>query len=327
MKKIYIIAIVAISVIAAIFLFYQFKGDSYKKTLEKVKAYDHYELICDMEMVQNDELKSYEVTVDYLKTKKKEYYKVELYDKSINQAQIIIKNNDGVYVLTPTLNQVFKFQSDWPNNSPKPYIYASLLKLLEDNEVEKIDEGYQVEGKITLPNDDRIVKEEVIFDKQLHPLRVTCLDKDETELIIVNVKEFNVKKNIKTSAFDQDAVLKEAKEDYQSVMSGDILYPVVDLGSYLESETVSTVEGDQNHILRFTGEKNFTIIESPEVQDEAVVNVVDDEIIDMVDGFAYYNDNKLSMMNTGMMCSIYSHDLSKQEMIAVLTSMQSSTTK
>ena len=120
MKKIYIIAIVAVSVIAAIFLFYQFKGDSYKKTLEKVKAYDHYELICDMEMVQNDELKSYEVTVDYLKTKKKEYYKVELYDKSINQAQIIIKNNDGVYVLTPTLNQIFKFQSDWPNNSPKP---------------------------------------------------------------------------------------------------------------------------------------------------------------------------------------------------------------
>ena len=190
--------------------------------MEKVKAYDHYELICDMEMVQNDELKSYEVTVDYLKTKKKEYYKVELYDKSINQAQIIIKNNDGVYVLTPTLNQIFKFQSDWPNNSPKPYIYASLLKLLEDNEVEKIDEGYQVEGKITLPNDDRIVKEEVIFDKQLHPLRVTCLDKDETELIIVNVKEFNIKKNIKTSAFDQDAVLKDAKENYQSVMSSDI---------------------------------------------------------------------------------------------------------
>ena len=32
-------------------------------------------------------------------------------DKSLNQSQIIIKNKKGVYVLTPTLNQMFKFQS------------------------------------------------------------------------------------------------------------------------------------------------------------------------------------------------------------------------
>lgn len=327
MKKIYIIGIVAVTLIAAIFLFYMLKGDSLEETLEKVKSYQHYELICDMEMVQNDELKSYEVTVSYLKEKKNEYYKVELYDKSINQSQIIIKNNEGVFVLTPTLNQVFKFQSNWPDNSPKPYIYSSLLNLLEDNKAEKIDDGYQVEGKITLPNDDRIVKEEIIFDRDLHPLRITCLDKDETELIIVKVKEFNVKKNIKTSVFDQEKVLKETQDQYQSTVSGDILYPVVNLGSYLDSETVSTVEGDKNHILRFTGEKNFTIIESPEVYDETVVNVVDDEVIDLVDGFAYYSDNRLSMLNSGMMCSIYSNDLTKEEMLSIMTSMQSSTTK
>lgn len=327
MKKIYIIGIVAVTLIAAIFLFYMLKGDSLEDTLEKAKAYSHYELVCDMEMVQNDELKSYEVTVSYLKEKKNEYYKVELYDKSINQSQIIIKNDEGVYVLTPTLNQVFKFQSNWPDNSPKPYIYSSLLELLEDNKAEKIDDGYQVEGKISLPNDDRIVKEEIIFDRKLHPLRITCLDKDETELIIVKVKEFNVKKNIKTSVFDQDKVLKETQNQYQSTMSGDILYPVVNLGSYLDSETVSTVEGDKNHILRFTGEKNFTIIESPEIYDETVVNVVDDEVIDLVDGFAYYRDNRLSMMNSGIMCSIYSNDLTKEEMLSIMTSMQSSTTK
>ena len=83
-----------------------------------------------MEMVENDELKSYLVNVSYFKEKKDEYYKVELYDKSLNQSQIIVKNTEGVFVLTPTLNQVFKFQSDWPNNSPKPYIYQSLISLL-----------------------------------------------------------------------------------------------------------------------------------------------------------------------------------------------------
>ena len=97
-----------------------------------------YQLVCDMEMTQNDELKSYEVKVDYLKKDKQKYNRVELYDKSLNQSQIIIKNKKGVYVLTPTLNQMFKFQSDWTENSPKPYIYLYLIQLLENNKVKKM---------------------------------------------------------------------------------------------------------------------------------------------------------------------------------------------
>lgn len=326
MKKIYIIGVTIVLVIVSTFLFFKWKGNSLEKTLEKAQAYSKYELICDMEMVQNDELKSYEVKVDFLKNKKQKYYKVELYDKSLNQSQIIIKNKEGVYVLTPTLNQVFKFQSEWPDNSPKPYIYSSLISLLKDNKVEKIKNGYQVEGKIKYPNDARIVKEEIIFDKNLNPQRITCLDKDETEIIIVKVKEFNTKKNIKTQHFNQDKVLEESKSDYKTV-SADILYPVAIMGSTLESETVSTIEGDKNHILRFTGEKNFTIVESQEKKDEAVVNMMNDEVIDLIDGFAYYSDGKLSMINSGVMCSLYSNDLTKDEMVSIMTSMQSSTTK
>lgn len=326
MKKIYIIGVTIVLVIVSTFLFFKWKGNSLEKTLEKAQAYSKYELICDMEMVQNDELKSYEVKVDFLKNKKQKYYKVELYDKSLNQSQIIIKNKEGVYVLTPTLNQVFKFQSEWPDNSPKPYIYSSLISLLKDNKVEKIKNGYQVEGKIKYPNDARIVKEEIIFDKNLNPQRITCLDKDETEIIIVKVKEFNTKKNIKTQHFNQDKVLEESKSDYKTA-SADILYPVAIMGSTLESETVSTIEGDKNHILRFTGEKNFTIVESQEKKDEAVVNMMDDEVIDLIDGFAYYSDGKLSMINSGVMCSLYSNDLTKDEMVSIMTSMQSSTTK
>lgn len=326
MKKIYIIGVTIVLVIVSTFLFFKWKGNSLEKTLEKAQAYSKYELICDMEMVQNDELKSYEVKVDFLKNKKQKYYKVELYDKSLNQSQIIIKNKEGVYVLTPTLNQVFKFQSEWPDNSPKPYIYSSLISLLKDNKVEKIKNGYQVEGKIKYPNDARIVKEEIIFDKNLNPQRITCLDKDETEIIIVKVKEFNTKKNIKTQHFNQDKVLEESKSDYKTA-SADILYPVAIMGSTLESETVSTIEGDKNHILRFTGEKNFTIVESQEKKDESVVNMMNDEVIDLIDGFAYYSDGKLSMINSGVMCSLYSNDLTKDEMVSIMTSMQSSTTK
>ena len=144
MKKIYIGIAVAIALVVASLIFFKFKDSSLDKTVEKVKAYDKYTLTCNMEMVENDELKSYLVNVSYFKEKKDEYYKVELYDKSLNQSQIIVKNLDGVFVLTPTLNQIFKFQSEWPNNSPKPYIYQSLIELLEKGEVEPIKTVYMI---------------------------------------------------------------------------------------------------------------------------------------------------------------------------------------
>lgn len=37
------------------------------ETLKEAKSMSSYQLVCDMEMTQNDELKSYEVKVDYLK--------------------------------------------------------------------------------------------------------------------------------------------------------------------------------------------------------------------------------------------------------------------
>lgn len=327
MKKVYLIIGAIVIVIISLFLFFKLKNDSLEDVLTKAKRNNKYELVCDMEMVQNDELKSYEVKVDFLKQQKQKYYRVELYDKSLNQAQIIIKNQEGVFVLTPTLNQIFKFQSQWPENSPKPYIYSSLLSVLEKNKATKTKDGYQVEGKVKYPNDQRIVKEEIIFDKKLNPQRITCLDKDETELIIVKVKEFHTNKTIKLSYFDEEKALKEAKEASQSSVSNDILYPVALMGSSLDSETVSTIEGDKNHILRFTGDKNYTIVESQEINQDAVVNVIDEEVVDLVDGFAYYCQGKLSMVNSGIFCSIYSHDLTKEEMISIMTSMQSSTTK
>ncbi len=90
MKKIYIGIAVAVALVIASLIFFKFKDNSLDKTIDKVKAYDKYTLTCNMEMVENDELKSYLVNVSYLKEKKNEYYKVELYDKSLNQSQRIL---------------------------------------------------------------------------------------------------------------------------------------------------------------------------------------------------------------------------------------------
>ena len=307
MKKIYIGIAVAVALVVGSLIFFKFKDTSLDKTIEKVKAYDKYVLTCNMEMVENDELKSYLVNVSYFKEKKDEYYKVELYDKSLNQSQIIVKNTEGVFVLTPTLNQVFKFQSDWPNNSPKPYIYQSLISLLEEGEVEKIKTGYQVRSKVTYPNDSRIVSQEMIFDKSLSPKQVIVLDKND---------------------FDEKSILEKSTNEYADVASELPLYPVALMGSTLDSEKVSTIDGTTNHILKFTGDKSFTVIESPMVpSNEVNVEEIDGEVIDLVDGVAFYDNGELMMMKSGILCKIYSEDLSKDEMVSVISSMQTASIK
>ncbi|WP_294579791.1 hypothetical protein [uncultured Thomasclavelia sp.] len=328
LKKIYIGIGVIVVVLVATLIFFKFKDSSLDKTIEKVKAYDQYTLSCNMEMVENDELKSYLVNVSYLNSDNQEFYKVELYDKSLNQSQIIIKNADGVFVLTPTLNQIFKFQSEWPNNSPKPYIYQSLLELLENGEVEKIKDGYQVLADVTYPNDSRIVKQEMIFNKDLAPQQVTVLDSEDSEIITAEFTEFKVDTSLEADDFNEKSVLESSATEYSSASSELPLYPIALMGSTLDSEQVSTIEGMTNHILKFTGEKNFTVIETPiEANDEIVVETIEGEPIDLVDGVAFYNEGQLMMMKSGVLCTIYSNDLNKDEMVSVITSMQTSSLK
>ncbi len=328
MKKIYIGIGAIVVVIIATLIFFKFKDTSLDKTIEKVKAYDKYTLTCNMEMVENDELKSYLVNVSYLNEDKNEYYKVELYDKALNQSQIIIKNSDGVFVLTPTLNQIFKFQSEWPNNSPKPYIYQSLIELLEKGEVEKIKDGYQVKCEVQYPNDSRVVGQEMIFDKSLAPKQVTVLDSEDAEIITAEFTEFKTDVNLSKDNFNEKKVLQNSKSEYSSASSELPLYPIALMGSTLDSEEVSTIDGTTNHILKFTGDKNFTVIETPvAASDEIVVETIEGEAIDLVDGVAFYNEGELTMMKSGILCKVYSQDLNKDEMVNVISSMQTSSLK
>ena len=60
-----------------------------------------------------------------------------------------------------------------------------------------------------------------------------------------------------------------------------------------------------------------------------LVNVeeIDGEVIDLVDGVAFYDNGELMMMKSGILCKIYSEDLSKDEMVSVISSMQTASIK
>ena len=54
-------------------------------------------------------------------------------NKSNNHEQIILKNKEGLYVITPSLNKSYKFESTWPDNSSQAYILSSIIKDIKDD--------------------------------------------------------------------------------------------------------------------------------------------------------------------------------------------------
>ncbi len=328
MNKKYMAILIAVVVFIGGICFWKLKSSSLDKVYKVASAYTSYELVCNLEMLDNDELKSYQATTTYASIEEKEYYKVELYDKSLNQAQTIVRNESGVFVLTPSLNQAFQFKSEWPNNSPKPYIYQSLLSFLDNNKPEKVKDGYIVNGNMSYENDERVKSQEVKFDKELNPVYVNVCDDAGVEIIKLSVTSFQANKDAKKEDFQQETIMKTSQNMYTAASSSLPLYPVSLMGSTLENEKVSKIDNTTNHILKFTGEKSFTIVESAINSGENIdIEVVNGEMIDLIDGIAFESNNQMTYISSGVVCSLYSHDLTKAEMIAVLSSMQSSQVK
>ncbi len=328
MNKKWLLAVGSVIVVGVVVFLFVLKANSLKKTIKEVEAYKDYEMVSHMEVLENDELKSYQVTSTYASINDFEYFKIELYDKSLNQSQIIVRNSEGVFVLTPTLNQAFAFQSDWPSNSFKPYFYHSLVSFLKENKKEKVKDGYIVSGDIEYKNDPRIKKQEVKFDKNLAPVYVSVFDENDTEIVKLTVSSFKSDLSLSVDAFKEDLLMKSAKSKYTSVSSSLPLYPVALMGSTLDNEKTTVIDDVTNHILKFTGSKSFTIIESAlSASDTMQIVSVDSEMIDLIDGVAYSSLNQLTYVSSGIVSSIYSHDLTDSEMLAVLSSMQSPTMK
>ena len=137
--------------------------DKLTSNLEDAKSYYATGV---MEVDNNGQVYQYNVEVAYQKPKN---YKVTIKNETTNNDQNILKNDEGVFVLTPALNKQFKFQSDWPLSSSQVYLYQSLMTdILNDAEVkfESGEENYTFEAKANYHGNRDLVSQKITFDKK-----------------------------------------------------------------------------------------------------------------------------------------------------------------
>lgn len=179
----------------------------FKDLTNKINNLSGYTLNGNLEVKNNTNTYNYQVEVSY---KSKDKFRVSLTNTSNNHEQVILRNDEGVYVLTPSLNKSFKFQSDWPYNNSQIYLLGSIIEDLNNDKdlVKKEENGkYIFESKVNYPNNSDLIKQRVTVTSDLLIEKVEVLtDKDETEMMF-EITNINYEPAFDESYFEVNSII------------------------------------------------------------------------------------------------------------------------
>ena len=323
-KKIMIIAAAAVVVIAFLFLFLREKPfeDRLQQTLGSLNS---YLLEGVMEVAEGEDTKSYDVSVKYLKQDDQDYFRVAMKDSGMNQEQEIIRNAEGVFVVTPTLNQIFKFQGNWPSNSLKPYLLQSMREIAADEsaQIEQTEEGYQISAVVTYPNNRNFTQQEMAFSDDLKIKSVQIFDDDHVLQMKMLFSKVDYEPGLTAEDFQVPQQL-EKETAAEPITDEDLpLMPMETFGAVLSNSSVVENDGKVQYVLEYTGEKNFTIVEEVAESEETTQTIImSGSLVDGLNMVGRYDGNHMTSVINSVRYTIYSDDLSEEEMSAVLQSMQ-----
>ena len=189
---------------------------------KKVNAITGYHVEGSMEIYNGDDAYKYDVTSSY----ENDNYRVSLINKANNHEQIILRNSDGVYVLTPSLNKSFKFQSNWPENNSQVYIIQSVLVDINEDKNIKLEEkdgNYILTAKVNHSNNKNLSSQKIYLDKKLNFTKIEVYDESGNKQIKMvfdsidtkatfNNKYFSTSENMKTSVSESTNANKNSIE-------------------------------------------------------------------------------------------------------------------
>ncbi len=293
---------------------------NFKKKVDKAKG---YYLTGEMEIINNEDSYLYDVDVSY---KDDDYFRVSLKNKTNDHEQIILKNDDGVYVLTPSLNKSFKFQSEWPYNNSQSYLLQTLVSDIENDSNKKLKkkkDGYVVTTTVNYSNNKNLVKQKIYFDKNSMVEKVEVIDKDGNVKIKMNFNEIDLKAKFDDDYFklDMNMSSKEAESTIKEIE--DITYPMyMPENTYLASEDKVSLDEGERVILTFLGDNPFTLIEQTVTVDKQFETInMNGEPTLLVDTIGSIDDNSITWISNGIEYYATSETLSEDELLDVVKSV------
>lgn len=282
-----------------------------------------YKLDGELEITNNDDIYNYDINVGY--DKKKNYYKVVFINKSNEFKQIILKNKNGVFLYTPSLNKNFKFSNDWPYNNSQIFLLETILNDIKKDENRSFkykDDKYSYITMVKYPNNSKIVKQKIIFDKNYKLKMVVVYDSDDNVVMKLTVDNTKLSPSFSSNYFKLNKV--NNKNTTSETMSiDDVIYPLyIPSGTKLIDEKKVKKDNGQRVIMTYDGEKNFVLVEETlDVFNELTTISSNGKPYQLLDTVGIITDNSLSWTSGGMEYYLVSEVMSQEELIEIAQSM------
>ena len=288
-----------------------------------------YELDATMEIKTGTEPRVYDVNVWHTEP---EFYRVKVTQQGEDVTQMIIRNKDGVFVVTPSLRKTYKFQSEWPKQNSQAYLIGALAEdLLADKKlVMEEDEKKYIFTAATRNNHKSIMPtQKIVVDKKtMLPTSVAVLNEAQEEQMVIQFKNINLGKQHKESEY---AVEKFSNDGEKASASAEVVnkefqtyYPTqLWNNTKLVDEDKVADDGAERVILTFEGEKSFTLVQQPIVYDDNSTLPVyaPGDPADLGFTIGAITDTSISWERDGMSFFIASNNLTKDEMMQVASSV------
>ncbi|WP_017754812.1 LolA family protein [Calidifontibacillus oryziterrae] len=335
MKKSFTILILGLLLILGLSACGEKSQEDVKKALDnKLEEMTGYKANATLTLQTGNQPQEYNIDIWH---NKPDLYRVYLKSDNKEQSQMILRNDEGVFVLTPALNKSFRFQSDWPQNSSQAYLYESLVSdILNDDEAKftATETEFVFETKTNYQNNKTLPVQEITLNKKdLSPKMVKVMDQDMQPLVQVDFTGFEFDSPFDKDAFDLEKNKTGAEMDTPTMAqpSGQklmVLYPEYTPGMELVEEKKVALENGERIVLTYAGEKSFTLFE--EMSSVLPANkpiFVDGEPVDLGFTVGALTENSISWSYDGVDYYLASKDLTQGEMTEIARSVQGQAVK
>ena len=234
-----------------------------------------------------------------------------------------------VIVLTPSLNKSFKFQSDFPYNNSQIYLLQSIVNDIEndkDRTFKKEDNNFIFTSSVNYPNNRNLVKQKVTYDEEFKLVQVIVFNSDDVPCMTFNVKNISYNPKFKKDYFSVEDIMSsyEINKDIKETSSLDeAIYPLMlPDGTKLTNQEKISLDSGARHILTFTGEKPFILVEeSSKILDEFTTIPTMGEPVMFMDTIGVLGDNSINFTSSGIDYYLVSDVMSQDELIEIANSI------
>ena len=257
----------------------------------------------------------------------------------------------NVFVITPSLNKSFKFQSDWPYNNSQIYLLQPIVRDIKNDDkllFEENNDGYILTVKVKYDNDTKLIKQKIYLDKDLNLSKVEVLDNKDNVKMRMTVLEYNLKEDFDDNYFklndlntEEEKKSEENKDDKEESKKEnvtnnsteqnnteqlqskieDIVYPMyLPLNTFLSNQDKVSTEAGERVIMTFSGDKPFLLVQETAKMNNTTDFVNGDPYL-ILDTIGAVTDYSVSWINNGIEYNVLSDTMNVDELITVAESI------